>query len=438
MTVTDPAQKIRLQGVGWVPAAPAHELVVGDQLMYNGGSVYQITKIVDASPKFFTIHEVSTQNGEEYQRRVKKDRPAARVAEKHRRPLGYHAAPATDYRAQISPPTGNLGWITVGHGDTFDAAVSGLTPSRQESTHFASVMDDHGLGWTAENHEGRAESLKAMREGATLTATDGHSFRVLPPENQQFARGEVASLSSGRCSCPRGESNVYQAHHRAHCAPVAEPYAVGTRVRHTGQEWARATAAPKGTAVVVAVGPEHHGGTREYEVLAAEEFSRRPGPDNPLTKRTEWNSGRVRFVAPPRFTVLPLGSTHGVWDTDTELWSRTGTEEACQQAADGLNVHRLTLDPYGRVLDPQRPTEGPYAVYLRPDDGYAPDAHRATLEEAKQCAEDGATARGLNPKGLGYHWDVTETTRESITWGLRSVYDWARPTGISVEGPRPI
>ncbi|MFE6000407.1 hypothetical protein ACFQ6C_26660 [Streptomyces sp. NPDC056454] len=282
MTVTDPAQKIRLQGVGWVPAVPAHELAVGDQLMYNGGSVSQITKIVDATPKFFTIHEVCTQRGEEYQRRVKKDRPVARVAEHHRSPLGYHTAPATDYRAQISPPTGDLGWITVGHGDTFDAAVSGLTPSRQESTHFGSVMlDNHGLGWTAKNHEGRADSLKAMREGATLTAADGHSFRVLPPET-----------------------------------PTVEPYAVGTRVRHSGQEWAMATAAPGGTAVVVAVGPDRHGGAREYTVLTGEEFSLRPGPGNPMTRYVGWDSSRVRFVAPPLFEEL-LSSLPGHFLTVT-------------------------------------------------------------------------------------------------------------------------
>ncbi|MFH8483014.1 hypothetical protein [Streptomyces sp. NPDC018055] len=89
-----------------------------------------------------------------------------------------------------------------------------------------------------------------------------------------------------------------------------EPYAVGTRVRHTGQEWATATAAPEGTAVVTAVGPEHHSGTREYTVLTGEKFSYRPGPDNPMTHRAEWDSSRVRFVAPPLFEELLTSLPH--------------------------------------------------------------------------------------------------------------------------------
>lgn len=79
--------------------------------------------------------------------------------------------------------------------------------------------------------------------------------------------------------------------------------------------------------------------------------------------------------------------------------------------------------------------DGPYEVYGQPDAGYAADARRATLAEAQQVAEDGATARGLNPKGLGYHWDSREETAGHSVWTLRSVYDWAKPTGVSVEGP---
>jgi hypothetical protein len=190
MATTETPSTMHLQGVGRVPAVEASELRVGDQLMYNGGSVYEIVKIEDASAKFFKIFEVSTATGEESSRRVKKDRLAARVPDKHRRPLGFYAAPRTEYRAQIKPPTGDLGWITVGHGATIKDAVSGLTPSYDVPTYFANAMlDRHGLGWTVDNPNGRADSLKAMTEGETLTAADGHSFRILPPEQAAASCG---------------------------------------------------------------------------------------------------------------------------------------------------------------------------------------------------------------------------------------------------------
>lgn len=193
MTSTDTPQTIHLQGVGRVPAVEATDLQVGDQLMYNSGSVSQNTQIVDASPKFFKIHEVSAETGEEYTRKVKKTTLVARVPEEHRRPLGHTAAPATHYRAQVKAPTGDLGWmtprgstgwVTVSHGETVEAAVSGLTASGTEWSYFGSVMlDKHGLGYSYDSKvDGRADSVKAMADGATLTAEDGHSFRILPPE----------------------------------------------------------------------------------------------------------------------------------------------------------------------------------------------------------------------------------------------------------------
>ncbi|MEU6362185.1 hypothetical protein [Streptomyces albidoflavus] len=141
---------------------------------------------------------------------------------------------------------------------------------------------------------------------------------------------------------------------------------------------------------------------------------------------------------PRRFTVKQLGGTsYGVWDEETDLWVRTGTKEVCQEGADGLNADLLELDAFGRIRNPRRPEDGPYAVFMRPDLGYAPDAHRASLAEAQQTAEDGAASRGLDPKGLGYHWERRDVTKGVSTWTLRSVYHWARPTGISIEGPTP-
>lgn len=242
-------------------------------------------------------------------------------------------------------------------------------------------------------------------------------------------------------------------------APAAERLAPGTRVRHVSQQWATEVIAPEGTAVVVAVGLEHHDGTCEYEVLAGADFSRRVGPDNPMTRKTEWNSAAVVAVAAidgpisaaeiarevlaeaaaERFEVRRVSAeTYGVWDLRTDLWNATrSTKEAAQDAADGLNSGRLGLDALGRIKDPQGPDSGLYVVYSEPDEGYAPDADRETLAEAQQVAEDTATQRGLNPRGVGYHWECDEAAKGHSVWTLRSVYDWAKRTGISVEGPTP-
>ncbi|MFD8654963.1 hypothetical protein [Streptomyces mirabilis] len=167
----------RLQGVGWVPAIEAAELKVGDQRMYNGGSTTQITKIEDASAQFLKIYEVSTETGEEYTSRVKKTSMVAYVPEEHRRRLGVEA-PATSYRAQVRAPQGG-DWVTVGYGVTAEDATTGNT-TRNRPTYFGSVMlDRHGLGGT---FDARTASVKAMADGETLTAADGHSFRILTPE----------------------------------------------------------------------------------------------------------------------------------------------------------------------------------------------------------------------------------------------------------------
>jgi hypothetical protein len=140
-----------------------------------------------------------------------------------------------------------------------------------------------------------------------------------------------------------------------------------------------------------------------------------------------------------RFTVMPVSSsTHGVWDRTTRLWVRTAPLERCEETAKALNAGRLELDALGRVKDPQRPDDGQFEVYMREDVGYAADAARETLAEAQQCAEDGATALGLDSKGLGYQWEHRLERGGRSVWTLRSVYDWARRTGISVEGPSPI
>ncbi|MGW3932906.1 hypothetical protein ACWECC_33155 [Streptomyces microflavus] len=180
---------IHLQGVGRVPAAQASKLKVGDQLMYNYGGVYQITKIEDATPKFFLIFEMSAETGEEHSGRVKKDRLVARVPEASRRRLG-HDAPTTDYRAQVYAPQGKT-WITVGHGTTVEDATQGY-----KAAHFSSsILRNHGLGGS---YDANKASIKAMANGETLTAADGHRFRILAPTpaHQKTATPAVAPAAA--------------------------------------------------------------------------------------------------------------------------------------------------------------------------------------------------------------------------------------------------
>jgi hypothetical protein len=183
MATPEQPKKIRIQAVGWLPAIEASELEVGDQRIYNFGSTHQITKIEEASPKFLTITSVSTETGEEYTSRVKKTSLVARASERDRHRLG-HDAPATAYRAQILPPNGP-GWITVSHGATAEDATRGNATSGHPSYFDSVMLDHHGLGYTSDNPNGRADSVKAMTDGETLTAEDGHSFRILPPKQPE-------------------------------------------------------------------------------------------------------------------------------------------------------------------------------------------------------------------------------------------------------------
>jgi hypothetical protein len=66
-----------LQGVGLVVAREASTLAVGDWLMYNYGSTYEIRAIRDVSKCFLEIDEAKTDTGEIFTRRIKKDKLVA-------------------------------------------------------------------------------------------------------------------------------------------------------------------------------------------------------------------------------------------------------------------------------------------------------------------------------------------------------------------------
>lgn len=70
---------------------------------------------------------------------------------------------------------------------------------------------------------------------------------------------------------------------------AGHPLLVGTRVRHSSQQWARAA-----TATVREVKGPYNDSPWEYRVTCGEDFSRRLSPDNPETRETWWPSLATR------------------------------------------------------------------------------------------------------------------------------------------------
>jgi len=65
-----------------MPGTPAAELQAGDRLMWNGGAIYTVTAIRDVSPKFLELTERAeggSNKGQEYPRRLRKDRLVVRA-----------------------------------------------------------------------------------------------------------------------------------------------------------------------------------------------------------------------------------------------------------------------------------------------------------------------------------------------------------------------
>jgi hypothetical protein len=200
-----------------------------------------------------------------------------------------------------------------------------------------------------------------LPEGVTAAQTRGEAPQELPEGPVKVRFG----LSDETRAQLRESGDRARAEHRAEFDERARqeaarhaPLPVGTRVRHAVQAWATSVQAPKGTAVVVGVGQTHADGSFEYKVIKGRDISRKIGPDNPMTEPGEWNSDRVRKVAPPRFEVQKI-SDHlwGVRDVDTELWAATGSQERCEEQAGGLNTGALELDAYGRIQRPQEPLQ---------------------------------------------------------------------------------
>lgn len=79
--ITPPAAKIRLQGVGWMPAVEARDLVVGDTIMWNYGYTSKVLDIKDVSPAFLRLTLRDRDGGVNERRMKKAGRSVARVAQ---------------------------------------------------------------------------------------------------------------------------------------------------------------------------------------------------------------------------------------------------------------------------------------------------------------------------------------------------------------------
>lgn len=73
-----------------------------------------------------------------------------------------------------------------------------------------------------------------------------------------------------------------------------QPLPAGTHVTHINQQWANTRTTPDGTAEVLEARGPLNDDSYEYLVLACRDFSRRPGPDNPMDRKTWWNSNATR------------------------------------------------------------------------------------------------------------------------------------------------
>jgi hypothetical protein len=211
-------------------------------------------------------------------------------------------------------------------------------------------------GWEADGRVIRcvhAWHTSPLPEGVTLAQTRGEA----PAEEGGPISAAEIEAEHGPAALEEGRKIAHKIAREVAVEVGALRLPVGTRVRHGVQEWATSVQAPRGTAIVVGVGRSHRDGSVEYQVLTTAD-GRRPGPDNPMNHPEEWNSLRVKEVAPPRFEARSLSgrTLYGVWDVDTDRWVSCGLrEEDAQEEAEGLNTGRATLDEYGRIQWPGHP-----------------------------------------------------------------------------------
>ncbi|MFD5678439.1 hypothetical protein ACFWID_40790, partial [Streptomyces sp. NPDC127040] len=68
------------------------------------------------------------------------------------------------------------------------------------------------------------------------------------------------------------------------------PLPIGAPVTHISQQWANNRTTPAGTARILEARGPYGDGSFEYRVATTRDFSRRPGPDNPMDRETWWSS----------------------------------------------------------------------------------------------------------------------------------------------------
>ena len=68
---------VQLQGIGKVEGKFGNEIKIGDELMWNFGYTSIVKSILKETKSFITFLITSTNDGNDYERRIKKDRLVA-------------------------------------------------------------------------------------------------------------------------------------------------------------------------------------------------------------------------------------------------------------------------------------------------------------------------------------------------------------------------
>lgn len=171
---------------------------------------------------------------------------------------------------------------------------------------------------------------------------------------------------------------------------TAHPLPIGTRVSHLNQQWARSL--PGGTATVLDREGPWPDGSWEYQVRAARDFSRQPGPDNPESRTTWWPS----WVTTPSPT-----KEKSVNDNISNSETEDSEQEIC-------SLHRLLARAIAAV---DNDTEEAFVAFGLPNlwSLTRPEVRRQVLLLAAWEARTATAAELESPTSAGqYAWAFTQ------------------------------
>ncbi|MEV6840273.1 hypothetical protein AB0N17_38245 [Streptomyces sp. NPDC051133] len=171
---------------------------------------------------------------------------------------------------------------------------------------------------------------------------------------------------------------------------TGHPLPIGTRVSHINQQWARSL--PDGTATVIGREGPWPDGSWEYQVHAARDFSRQPGPDNPESRTTGW---------PSWATTPSLTKEKPVKDNISNSESEDGEQEI-------LSLYRLLAQAIAAV---DNNMEEALVVFGLPSlwSLTSPEVRRQVLLLAAWEARSATAAELESPTSAGqYAWAFTQ------------------------------